>query len=113
MGFWATFLKSFALPHVTLFNHLVPYGEFLVGLGLILGCLTTAAVFFGMVLNFSFLFSGTTSTNPLMILMSIFVIVAGANAGKIGLDYWVLPYIKNAIVKGKNKIETDPNNKAA
>ncbi|GAB6934047.1 hypothetical protein JCM14719A_24010 [Calditerricola satsumensis] len=64
------------------------------GLGLILGCLTTAAIFFGMVMNFAFMFSGTTSINPQMVLLSIFVIVAGANAGKIGLDYVVLPYVK-------------------
>src|SRR5690348_5267546 len=42
------FLKSFALPHVDIFNLIVPIGEFLVGLGLILGCLTTAAIFFGL-----------------------------------------------------------------
>lgn len=93
-GWWAAFLEGFAIPNVGLFNFLVPWGEFLVGLGLILGCLTTAAVFFGMVMNFAFMFSGTTSTNPQMLLLSIFVIVAGANAGKIGLDYYLLPYLR-------------------
>ncbi|GAA5345923.1 DoxX family protein [Planifilum fimeticola] len=93
-GWWAAFLEGFAIPNVELFNFLVPWGEFLVGLGLILGCLTTAATFFGMVMNFAFLFSGTTSTNPQMLLLSIFIIVAGANAGKIGLDYYLLPYIR-------------------
>jgi thiosulfate dehydrogenase [quinone] large subunit len=93
-GWWAAFLEGFAIPNVELFNFLVPWGEFLVGLGLILGCLTTAATFFGMVMNFAFLFSGTTSTNPQMLLLSIFIIVAGANAGKIGLDYYLLPYVR-------------------
>ncbi|MFS8514663.1 MAG: Crp/Fnr family transcriptional regulator, partial [Planifilum fulgidum] len=59
----------------------------------------TAATFFGMVMNFAFLFSGTTSTNPQMLLLSIFIIVAGANAGKIGLDYYVLPYLRK-LIKG-------------
>lgn len=91
---WADFLQGFAVPNAGLFNFLIPFGEFLVGLGLILGCLTTAAVFFGMVMNFAFMFSGTTSTNPQMLLLSIFVVVAGLNAGKIGLDRWVIPYIR-------------------
>ncbi|CCQ95022.1 conserved membrane hypothetical protein [[Clostridium] ultunense Esp] len=93
-GWWAGFLQGFAIPNAGLFNVLIPIGETLVGLGLILGCLTTAAVFFGMVMNFAFMFSGTTSTNPQMVLLSIFVIVAGFNAGKIGLDRWVIPYIR-------------------
>lgn len=90
-SWWANFLDGFAIPNVGLFNFLIPWGEFLVGLGLILGCLTTAAVFFGMVMNFAFMFSGTTSTNPQMLLLSIFIIVAGFNAGRIGLDYYVIP----------------------
>src|SRR4051812_34068724 len=51
---YVNFLKHFALPNVDIFNTLVPIGEFLVGLGLLLGCLTTAAMFFGLVMNFSF-----------------------------------------------------------
>jgi thiosulfate dehydrogenase (quinone) large subunit len=45
-------------------------------------------------MNFAFLFSGTTSTNPQMLLLSIFVLVAGANAGRIGLDYYLLPHLR-------------------
>src|SRR5690606_5771521 len=93
-AWWAAFLEGFAIPNVGLFNFLVPWGEFLVGLGLILGCLPTAATFFGMVMNFAFLFSGTTRTNPQMLLLSIFVLVAGANAGRIGLDYYLLPHLR-------------------
>lgn len=93
-SWWGSFLENIALPNADLFSFMVAWGELLVGLGLILGCLTTAAVFFGMVMNFSFLFSGTISSNPMMILLSIFVIVAGFNAGKIGLDYYVIPMIR-------------------
>lgn len=102
-GWWATFLENVALPNAELFSFMVAWGEFLVGLGLILGCFTTAAVFFGMVMNFAFMFSGTTSTNPQMVLISIFIIIAGANAGKIGLDYYVLPYLRKLIANKKKK----------
>lgn len=93
-AWWADFLQGFAIPNAGLFNFLIPIGETLVGLGLILGCLTTAAAFFGMVMNFAFMFSGTTSTNPQMVLLTIFIVVAGLNAGRIGLDRWVIPFIR-------------------
>ena len=84
---WATFLKSFALPHADLFNFIIPWGEFFVGLGLIFGGLTAVAALMGIIMNFAYLLSGTTSTNPQMILITIFILVAGANAGRIGIDY--------------------------
>ncbi|TLS38314.1 DoxX family protein [Pseudalkalibacillus caeni] len=91
---WAAFLEGFAIPNIDLFNILVPWGEFLVGLGLILGTFTTFAALMGIVMNFAFLFSGTISTNPMMILLTIFILVAGFNAAKIGLDHWIVPFLK-------------------
>ncbi|MDP4095767.1 DoxX family membrane protein [Paenibacillus sp. P96] len=93
-GWWAAFLEAFALPNASLFNFLIPVGEFLVGVGLLLGTLTTLAALMAMVMNFAFLFSGTVSTNAILILFEIFIVVAGANAGRIGLDHWVLPYLR-------------------
>mgnify|MGYP001954904578 CR=1 FL=1 len=100
-GAYTSFLESFALPNVGLFNVLVPWGEFLVGLGLILGCLTTAAAFFALVMNFSFIMAGAISHNPTDILMGFLLVTAGANAGKFGLDRYVLPYLRKLSNKGK------------
>ncbi|MHC0037965.1 DoxX family membrane protein [Pseudoneobacillus sp. C159] len=94
------------IPNADLFNVLIPWGEFLVGLGLILGCLTTAAAFFAVVMNFSFMLSGTVSHNPTDIIMGMLIMVAGYNAGVYGLDRYVVPFFKkrfSKIVKG-NKI---------
>ena len=44
-SWWASFLQEFAIPNVDLFNTLVTWGEILVGIGLIVGCLTKTAVF--------------------------------------------------------------------
>jgi thiosulfate dehydrogenase (quinone) large subunit len=96
---YVSFLEHFALPNAHIFNVLVPWGEFLVGLGLILGCLTTAATFFALVMNFSYLMAGTVSSNPLDILLGVFIIAAGFNAGRIGLDRWVIPYIRKTTYK--------------
>lgn len=91
---WAAFLEGVAIPNVELFNVLVPWGEFMVGLGLILGTFTTFAALMGMIMNFAFLFSGTTSTNPMMVILGMLILIAGYNAAKIGLDRWVLPFVK-------------------
>ncbi|OIJ21455.1 Crp/Fnr family transcriptional regulator [Anaerobacillus alkalidiazotrophicus] len=107
---YVAFLENVAIPNADLFSFMVAWGEFLVGLGLILGVLTTAAAFFGVVMNFSFMFAGTVSTNPWMILISMFILAAGANAGKFGGDRWVLPYLKQLVfgklIKKTNNVET-------
>ncbi|MDR0266627.1 DoxX family protein [Paenibacillus sp.] len=98
-GWWAAFLEHAAMTGVKLFNVLIPLGETLVGLGLILGCFTTFAALMAMMMNFAFLFSGTVSTNAQMLLLEIFVVVAAANAGRIGLDRWVMPYLRGLFHK--------------
>jgi len=93
-GWWAAFLEGFAIPNADLFSFLVAWGELLAGLGLILGCFTTLAAFGAIIMNFAFLLSGTTSTNPQLLILELFIVAAGANAGRYGLDRWVMPYLK-------------------
>jgi thiosulfate dehydrogenase (quinone) large subunit len=109
-AWWASFLNGVALPNVALFNILVPWGEVLIGLGLILGCLTTAAAFFGAVMNFSFLFSGVANPNALMALLAVIILVAGSNAGKYGLDRWVLTYIRQFMNMKANDVTVNSKN---
>ncbi|WP_121613457.1 DoxX family protein [Mesobacillus foraminis] len=103
-GWYVEFLKNIAIPNVDIFNILVPWGEFLIGLGLILGCLTTAAAFFAMFMNFSFLLAGTVSHNPADILMAGIILVAGYNAAQFGLDRYVEPLLKK-VTKKEQKTE--------
>jgi|GEM_PF-91971 len=100
---YTAFIEHFALPNVKLINFVIPLGEFLVGLGLILGALTTAAAFFGLLMNFMFLFAGTISTNPWLVLLGIIVLVAGANGGRFGADYFLLPAIRKLTAAAKAK----------
>ncbi|WP_127533923.1 DoxX family protein [Paenibacillus kobensis] len=88
------FIKHFALPNVKVFNILIPIGEFLVGAGLILGGLTAAAAFFGLLMNFMFMFAGTLNTNPWLVLIGGIVLFAGTNAGRYGLDYYLIPLLR-------------------
>ena len=49
------------------------------------------AAFFGIIMNLSFLLSGTVSVNPNLLILTMFILVAGQNAGRIGLDGYVFP----------------------
>lgn len=97
-----SFIENFALPNAGIFNVLVPWGELLIGLGLILGTLTTAAALFGVMMNFMFVLGGTVATNPIFILIGFIILAAGANAGRFGGDYWVIPWIRQNIFKKKD-----------
>lgn len=94
-AWWGAFLETFALPNAGMFSFMVAWGEVLVGIALIVGIFTNFAALMGITMNFAFLFSGTVSTNAQMVVLTIFVIIAGANAGRYGLDRWVIPFIKN------------------
>ena len=98
-GWYVNFLENFALPNVDIFNTIVPLGEFLIGLGLILGCLTTAAMFFGLMMNWSFFLAGTVSHNPSDIFFGVIILFAGYNAGRFGLDRWVIPFVRKTLFK--------------
>ena len=70
---------------------LVAYGEVLVGLGLIVGAFTGLAAFFGALMNWNFMLAGTASTNPVLGLIALGVMVAWKTAGWWGLDRLLLP----------------------
>lgn len=100
---YTAFIENFALPQIKIINFAIPLGEFLVGVGLIVGGLTAVAAFFGLLMNFMFLFAGTISTNPWLTLLGVIVITGGLNAGKYGLDYYLMPLIRKAAANIKEK----------
>ncbi|SDJ41214.1 DoxX family protein [Salimicrobium halophilum] len=107
-GWWASFLDAVALPNAGLFTYMVMWGELLVGIALILGLFTNFAALMGIVMNFAFLFSGTVSTNAQMVVLTIFLLVAGFNAGRYGLDRWVIPFLRTQTETRirKHKVQT-------
>ncbi|WP_163971900.1 DoxX family protein [Oceanobacillus halotolerans] len=92
-GWYAWFLENVVLPNAAPFAYMVAFGEVLVGLGLIVGLLTGVAAFFGALMNISFLLAGTVSSNPIMFIIAILIIMAWKVAGWYGLDRWALPYL--------------------
>lgn len=77
----------------TWFAKLIAYGELLVGIALILGLFTGIAAFFGGVMNWNFIMAGAASTNGMLFLVSVLLMLAWKTAGFIGVDYYLLPYL--------------------
>ncbi len=90
-GWYATFLENVVLPNAALWGRMVAVGETLVGIALILGAFTGIAAFFAAFMNVNFLLAGAVSTNPILLLLSILLILAWKTAGWWGVDRWLLP----------------------
>lgn len=102
-GWYASFLQHFVLPNVAVFSHIVAWGEMAVGLGLIIGLFTGIAAFFGAFMNMNYLLAGTVSTNPVLFLFELGIILAWRVAGWVGLDRWALPLLGTPWGKGEMK----------
>lgn len=77
----------------TWFAKLVVIGEILVGVALILGIFTGIAAFFGGFMNWNYMMAGSASTNPMLFLLSILLILAWKTAGWWGGDRWLLVWL--------------------
>ncbi len=102
-GWYAAFLKDFAIPNVKIFNVLIPLGEVLIGLGLILGLMAIPALLAGAFMNLNFLLAGTVSTNPILYTLAIILLFTGKGAYYWGADRWIMPYLNENILHRKDK----------
>ena len=87
------FLTSFVAPYPVFWSYLITFGELAVGLGLLVGCLTGIAAFFGLVMNFNYLLAGAVSTNPILGFLALMLILAWRIAGYYGVDRYLLPLL--------------------
>ncbi|WP_055108112.1 DoxX family membrane protein [Paenibacillus ihumii] len=96
---WGRVLESSVLPNVEVFNFLVPWGEFLIGLALLFGICTLSAALTGMFMNLCFFLSGSISIIPQMLFCAFLLIYAGSNSGRIGVMYLLNRYWLKARTK--------------
>lgn len=85
----------------TWFAKLVAYGELLIGIALVVGAFVGIAAFFGGLMNWNFMMAGSASTNPLLFLVAIVIILAWKVAGYYGLDRVLLPALGTPWKPGK------------
>lgn len=90
---YANFLTSFVAPYPVFWAYVITFGELAVGLGLLVGCLTGIAAFFGLVMNFNYLLAGAVSTNPILGFLALMLILAWRIAGYYGVDRYLLPLL--------------------
>ncbi|HEU5287666.1 MAG TPA: DoxX family membrane protein [Candidatus Limnocylindria bacterium] len=75
------------------FGKVIAYGEVAVGLGLIFGAFTGVAAVAGAFMNLNFMLAGSSSTNPVLLLLGFLLVLAWKTAGYIGLDRYLLPIL--------------------
>jgi len=90
-GWYAWFLQHMVLPNAGFYSFLVTWGEFAVGLGVLLGILTGIAAGFGVLMNLNYLLAGTVSINPVLGVFGLFLVISWRVCGWIGFDSWLLP----------------------
>ncbi len=91
---YRTFIQFLVNSHAEgWFAYVIVFGELAVGLGLLFGAFTGVAAAGGLLMNMAYLLAGTTSTNPVLVILGIGVILAWKNAGYIGLDRYLLPML--------------------
>ena len=83
------------------FAKVIAVGEFLVGIGLIVGALVGIAAFFGTLMNFNFQLAGSASTNPVLFGLGVFLVLGWKVAGWIGVDRVLLPVIGTPWMQGR------------
>jgi len=71
----------------------VAFGETAVGIGLILGAFVGVAAVAGGFMNMNFMLAGSASSNPVLLILAIVLILAWKTAGYIGLDRFLLPLL--------------------
>jgi thiosulfate dehydrogenase [quinone] large subunit len=90
-SWYAWFLQHLVLPNAATWGYVVAIGEMLVGVALILGLFTGIVAFFGSFMNVNYLLAGSVSSNPILLIIAMFLVLAWRVAGWWGLDRWALP----------------------
>jgi thiosulfate dehydrogenase (quinone) large subunit len=94
----------------TWFGKLIAFGELLIGVGLVVGAFVGIAAFFGALMNWNFIMAGAASTNGLLLLCALLIVMAWKIAGYIGADYFLLRWLGVPWKARENEVvSTAPN----
>lgn len=90
---WWVDVLQFISDNASWMAKIIPFVELTVGILMLVGLFTGVVAVIGLMLNFSFVLSGTAGVNPVFILLGLMLLAAWRNAGWYGLDRFVLPRI--------------------
>lgn len=89
MSWYAWLVRHVFIPGAPVISYLIVFGEIIVGIALILGLCTKRSARWGMFMNFNYLFAGTVSVNPFMIVLQLLLVSGHKVAGWIGIDRFI------------------------
>jgi thiosulfate dehydrogenase (quinone) large subunit len=100
---WFNRFLHYMLTHewYTWFAKVIAVGEFLVGVGLVVGALVGIAAFFGTLMNFNFQLAGSASSNPVLFGLGVFLVLGWKVAGYWGLDRYLLRIVGTPWARGQ------------
>ena len=75
------------------FAPLVAWGEVIIGVALIVGAFVGVAALFGALMNWNYIMAGAASTNGLLLVVAILLVLAWKTAGYLGADYILLRWL--------------------
>lgn len=88
---YRAFLQMLVDNHAeTWFSKLIVGGELTVGVAMILGACVGIVAGGGLAMNFAYMLAGSASSNPVLALIEVALILAWKNAGYFGLDFFLL-----------------------
>ena len=95
MGIFGAFLMSLVIGHAapdgstTIHFIQICILLWMTYIGLVVGAFVGIAAFFGALMNFNFILAGAASTNGLLLLAALVIVLAWKVAGYIGADYFL------------------------
>ena len=93
-GWYRDFLEGMLNAEAyTWFAKLIAFGELFIGIALIIGAFVGIAAFFGAFMNWNFMMAGSASSNPMLFVAALGLILAWKIAGFIGADYVLLNWL--------------------
>ena len=95
------------------FAKLVAIGELAVGVALIIGAFVGVAALFGAVMNWNYLMAGALSSNPLLMIGALALILAWKTAGWYGADRFLLTRLGTPWTRTAPKEQSTPNQTAS
>lgn len=104
---YVTFMENVVFEYPLLFQYMITLGELALAFSLILGVFSTLGALGSTVMTINFFLSGFYPQNPTLpwFLMASIACI-GASGRALGLDYYILPWLKKLVWgrrKGKNK----------